>query len=76
MNFDYKTTRAWSPGFLDYLFFAFNTSTAFSPTDTAVLSRRAKVLMMVQALLSLLILAVLVRRAVNTLATARRWARS
>jgi uncharacterized membrane protein len=76
MNFDYKTTRAWSPGFLDYLFLAFNTSTAFSPTDTAVLSRRAKVLMMVQALLSLLILAVLVRRAVNTLATARRWARS
>ena len=41
-----------------------------SPTDTAVLSRRAKVLMMVQALLSLLILAVLVSRAVNTLAAA------
>ena len=70
MNFDDKTARAWSPGFLDYLFLAFNTSTAFSPTDTAVLSRRAKVLMMVQALLSLLILAVLVSRAVNTLAAA------
>jgi len=70
MNFDDKTSRAWSPGFLDYLFLAFNTSTAFSPTDTAVLSQRAKVLMMVQALLSLLILAVLVSRAVNTLATA------
>ena len=70
MNFDGKTARAWSPGFLDYLFLAFNTSTAFSPTDTAVLSRRAKVLMMVQALLSLLILAVLVSRAVNTLAAA------
>jgi uncharacterized membrane protein len=67
---DKKTARAWSPGFLDYLFLAFNTSTAFSPTDTAVLSRRAKVLMMVQALLSLLILAVLVSRAVNTLAAA------
>ena len=70
MNYDGKTTRAWSPDFLDYLFLAFNTSTAFSPTDTAVLSRRAKVLMMVQALLSLLILAVLVSRAVNTLAAA------
>ena len=23
----------WSPGFIDYLFLAFNTSTAFSPTD-------------------------------------------
>jgi hypothetical protein len=70
MNFDDKTARVWSPGFLDYLFLAFNTSTAFSPTDTAFLSRRAKVLMMVQALASLLILAVLVSRAVNTLAGA------
>ena len=35
----------WSPEFIDYLFFlAFNHSTAFSPTDTAILSRRAKVL--------------------------------
>ena len=62
------TARTWHPGFVDYLFLAFNTSTAFSPTDTAVLSRRAKVLMMVQALLSLLILAVLVGRAINALA--------
>lgn len=61
-------TRTWHPGFVDYLFLAFNTSTAFSPTDTAVLSRRAKVLMMVQALLSLVILAVLVGRAINALA--------
>ena len=70
MNLDDKTAHDWSPGFLDYLFLAFNTSTAFSPTDTAFLSRRAKVLMMVQALLSLLILAVLVGRAINTLAAA------
>jgi hypothetical protein len=68
MNLDDKIALTWSPGFLDYLFLAFNTSTAFSPTDTAVLSRRAKVLTMVQALLSLLILAVLVGRAVNALA--------
>ena len=70
MNFDGETSRAWSPGFLDYLFLAFNTSPAFSPTDTAFLSQRAKVLMMVQALLSLLILTVLVSRVVNTLAAA------
>jgi uncharacterized membrane protein len=69
MNLDDKSARDWSPGFLDYLFLAFNTSTAFSPTDTAFLSRRAKVLMMVQALLSLLILAVLVSRAINAIAT-------
>jgi hypothetical protein len=70
MNLGDKAARDWSPGFLDYLFLAFNTSTAFSPTDTAFLSRRVKVLMMVQALLSLLILAVLVSRAINTLAAA------
>ena len=70
MNLGGETARAWSPGFLDYLFLAFNTSTAFSPTDTAVLSRRAKVLMMTQALLSLVILAVLVSRAINALAAA------
>ena len=55
---------------MDYLFLAFNTSTAISPTDTAVLCWQAKVLMMVHALLSLLILAVLVSRAINTLAAA------
>jgi uncharacterized membrane protein len=70
MNVDDKAAHTWSPGFLDYLFLAFNTSTAFSPTDTAFLSRRAKVLMMLQALLSLLILAVLVSRAINALAGA------
>jgi hypothetical protein len=70
MNLGDKSARDWSPGFVDYLFLAFNTSTAFSPTDTAVLSWRAKVLMMVQALLSLLILAVLVSRAINALAAA------
>jgi uncharacterized membrane protein len=70
MNLDDKTAHDWSPGFLDYLFLAFNTSTAFSPTDTAFLSRRAKVLMMVQALLSLLMLAVLVGRAINAIAAA------
>ena len=57
----------WWPTFIDYLFLAFNTSTAFSPTDTAVLSRRAKVLTMIQASLSLLIIAVLAARAINTL---------
>jgi hypothetical protein len=70
MNLGGGVARGWSPGFLDYLFLAFNTSTAFSPTDTAVLSRRVKVLTMVQALLSLVILAVLVGRAINALAAA------
>ena len=58
---------AWSPHFMDYLFLAFNTSTAFSPTDTAVLSRWAKLGMMLQSLMSLTIIALLAGRAVNIL---------
>jgi hypothetical protein len=57
----------WSPHFVDYLFLAFNASTAFSPTDTPVLSRWAKTLMMIQAIISLAVLALLAARAVNIL---------
>lgn len=58
---------SWTPHFVDYLFLAFNTSTAFSPTDTAVLSRWAKLGMMLQSLISLAIVALLAARAVNIL---------
>jgi hypothetical protein len=58
---------AWSPNFLDYLFLAFNTSTAFSPTDVPVLARWAKVLMMLQSLISLTVIVLLAARAVNIL---------
>jgi len=57
----------WEPNFVDYLFLAFNTNTAFSPTDVPVLSRWAKILMMIQAMISLLVLALLAGRAVNIL---------
>lgn len=57
----------WSPQFIDYLFLAFNTSTALSPTDTAVLSRWAKALVMAQASISLIIIVILAGRAVNIL---------
>jgi hypothetical protein len=57
----------WSPGFVDYLFLAFNTSTAFSPTDSPVLTRWAKVLMMIQSFISLATVALIAARAVNIL---------
>jgi hypothetical protein len=57
----------WSPNFVDYLFLAFNTSTAFSPTDVPVLSRWAKGLMMIQSVISLTTIAILAARAVNIL---------
>jgi hypothetical protein len=58
---------SWTPHFMDYLFLAFNTSTAFSPTDTAVLTRWAKLGMMLQSLISLTIVILLAARAVNIL---------
>jgi hypothetical protein len=57
----------WSPGFIDYLFLAFNTSTAFSPTDVPVLSRWAKAMMIIQSTISLAAVALLAARAVNIL---------
>jgi uncharacterized membrane protein len=60
---DQDGSSGWSPDFADYLFLAFNQSTAFGPTDTSVMSKPAKILSMVQALFSLLIIAVVVARA-------------
>ena len=60
-------SAGWKPGFVDYLFLAFSTSTAFSPTDTPVLSRWAKVVMMIQAAISLGTIAILAARGVSLL---------
>jgi uncharacterized membrane protein len=60
-----SAASARPPGFLDYVFVSFNTSVAFSPTDTSPMTSRAKLLMMVQAILSLVTLAIVVARAVN-----------
>jgi hypothetical protein len=63
----WNSDKGWRPGFVDYLFLAFNTSTAFSPTDVPVLSRWAKGMMMVQSIISLVTVALLAARAVNIL---------
>jgi hypothetical protein len=57
----------WKPGFVDYLFLAFNTATAFSPTDTMPLTPLAKLLMMAESIVSLVIVVLLVARSVNIL---------
>jgi uncharacterized membrane protein len=57
----------WRPTFLDYLYVSATNATAFSPTDTMPLTRRAKMLMLVQALVSLIALALVAARAVNIL---------
>ncbi len=57
----------WAPHFLDYVFLAFTGSTALSPADTYPLTRPAKTLMMIEALLSLTIIVLLAARAINIL---------
>jgi hypothetical protein len=57
----------WRPHFVDYLFVAFNTSTAFSPTDAPVLSKWAKIAMMMQAIISFTTVVLIAARAVNIL---------
>lgn len=57
----------WKPDYIDYLFLAFCFSTAFSPADSFPLRRGAKLLVMAQALLSLVIAAVIISRAINIL---------
>ncbi len=59
--------KRWVPNFLDYLFVAFTAATALSPTDTYPLTRVAKTLMMMEALISLTVIGILVARAVNIL---------
>ncbi|MCJ2069595.1 hypothetical protein MKK75_12480 [Methylobacterium sp. J-030] len=69
MTFGTAEARAhFAPGFVDYLFLAFTNATAFSPTDTLPLTARAKLLMMAEALVSLLTVALVAARAVNILA--------
>jgi hypothetical protein len=57
----------WTPTFLDYLFLGYNTATAFSPTDAAPLTGRAKMLMMLESAISLLTLVIVAARAINVL---------
>ncbi len=58
---------AWVPEFADYLSLAFWTATAFSPTDISAIKRWAKLLMMIEAVVSLGLGALVIARAINIL---------
>jgi hypothetical protein len=60
--------EGWTPRYVDYLFVAFTTSFAFSPTDTLPLTRRAKMLMLVQATFSVVTLTGIAGSAINIFA--------
>lgn len=61
--------ETWEPRYSDYLYLAFTTSFAFSPTDTLPLTRRAKLLMLLQAVISIVTLTVIAGAAINILAS-------
>lgn len=57
----------WRPLFVDYFALGFTTATAFSPTDVLPLTPRAKILMMLESMISLVTIAVVASRAINVL---------
>jgi hypothetical protein len=59
--------KDWEPEFIDYLYLSFTNATAFSPTDVMPLSRWTKMIMLTQALVSLITVVLVIARAVNIL---------
>jgi hypothetical protein len=59
--------KDWYPTFVDYLHLSFTTATAFSPTDVSAVKPWAKLLMMLEEAISLLVAILVVARAVNIL---------
>jgi hypothetical protein len=57
----------WYPKFMDYLYLSFTTATAFSPTDVSAIRQWAKLMMMAEEAISLLVAILVVSRAVNIL---------
>jgi hypothetical protein len=60
--------EAWLPRYTDYLYLAYTTSFAFSPTDVLPLTRRAKMLMLLQSAISIITLTGIAGSAINLLA--------
>ena len=57
----------WTPRYPDYLYLAFTNATAFSPTDTLPVRTWAKMALMAQGSISLLIAIMVIARAINGL---------
>jgi uncharacterized membrane protein len=59
--------EGWQPTFVDYLHFSFNTAMAFSPTDVSAIKPWAKLMMMAEEAISVVVGILVVARAVNIL---------
>jgi hypothetical protein len=67
MSDDHIEPLDWRPQFIDYAYVSLTNATAFSPTDTMPLTPMSKIIMGIQALVSLVTLGLVVSRAVNVL---------
>ncbi len=63
----YPGYDSWIPSFIDYLFLAFHTSSTVGPTDVYLLSHKAKICMICQVTISLIVLVALAARAIGIL---------
>jgi hypothetical protein len=61
------TPPDWRPTFVDYLFLGFSTATAFRSPDALPLTSRAKMLMMLERMISLVAIVVVASRVINIL---------
>jgi hypothetical protein len=55
----------WKPTYFDYLSLSFFTSTSFAPSDTLPMTKRARLLMMIEASISLVIIGMVAARAIS-----------
>lgn len=67
MNYTQYVDADWYPKFVDYLHLSFTTATAFSPTDVSAIRPWAKLLMMTEEAISLVVALLVIARAVNIL---------
>ncbi len=67
MQADVPAPKDWRPAYVDYLYLAFTNAMAFSPTDVMPLKHWAKLTMLLQSLVSIMIAVLVVARAVNIL---------
>ncbi len=61
--------EGWMPEYFDYLYFSATNAMAFSPTDVLPVRIRAKAIMLVESLSGFAILALVIARAVNVVAS-------
>ncbi|MBI1857374.1 DUF1345 domain-containing protein [Candidatus Saccharibacteria bacterium] len=57
----------WQPGFIDYLYLSTTNGINFAPADTKPITHQAKLLMGIQALVSVFTLALVLARSINIL---------